>query len=129
MAFSSTTTDYGFGSDPVVVRSHVDDIKGGVSLDVTDYNEEYIKAGHLIIRDKATQKIYKPLPVADGAFGSLPEGYEYVGVLISSIAADEPLASVLTIGEVNDKLTPYPLTDELKAAFKSAVPTINWAHD
>lgn len=126
MAMTTQPTEYSMGSE--VIRSFIDTIKGGVVLDTTGYTEENISAGHIIIRDSATQKIYKPMPVSSGAYGSLPSGYEYVGVNIHTVPTDEPLVAVLTIGEVNDKLVPYPI-DSIKAAFKAAVPTINWAHD
>lgn len=126
MALTSQRTEYSFS--PEVIRSFIDTVKGGVVLDTTGYEEEYIQAGHIIIRDSATQKTYKPMPLSDGAYGSLPEGYEYVGVNIHTVPKDEALVAVLTIGEVNENLLPYPITS-IKSAFKSAVPTINWAHD
>ncbi len=129
MALTTTPTEFGFGSDPVVIRSLVDTIKGGVVLDVTDFPDEYIRAGHLIIRDTETKKTYKPMPVSNGQYASLPQGYEYCGVLISSIPTAEAFAAVLTIGEVNDKCLTYTPTAAIAAAFKSAVPTIVWAHD
>lgn len=128
MAFTTDYSEFGFEHDPIVIRSTIDTIKGGVALDVTDFPDEYIRAGHVIICDDATGSVYKPMPVADGAYDTLPSGYHYAGVLISSIKTDEPLAAVLTIGEVNDKTLPYPI-DTIKSAFKAAVPTINWAHD
>ena len=123
---STSPVEYGFGNE--VIRSFIDTIKGGVVLDVTDFTENEIKAGHIIIRDSETQKNYKPMPLSGNAYDSLPAGYEYCGVLIHTIAKDEPFAAVLTIGEVNEKLIPYPITS-IKSAFKSAVPTINWAQD
>ena len=126
MAMTSNPTEYSFS--PEVVRSFIDTVKGGVVLDTTGYTEEYVKAGHIIIRDTETQKTYKPMPLSNGAYDSLPEGYEYVGVNIHTVPTDEPFVAVLTIGEVNEKLLPYPITS-IKSAFKSAVPTINWAQD
>ena len=123
---TSNPTEYSFS--PEVVRSFIDTVKGGVVLDTTGYTEEYVKAGHIIIRDTETQKTYKPMPLSNGAYDSLPEGYEYVGVNIHTVPTDEPFVAVLTIGEVNEKLLPYPITS-IKSAFKSAVPTINWAQD
>lgn len=126
MAMSTQPTEYGFGNE--VIRSYIDTIKGGVVLDVTDYTEEYIQAGHLIIRDSETQKTYKPMPVSGEAYDSLPAGYEYAGVLIATIPTDEAFAAVLTIGEVNEKLIPYPISS-IKSDVKAALPTINWAQD
>lgn len=126
MAMTTSPVEYSMGNE--VIRSFIDTVKGGVVLDTTDFTEENIQAGHIIIRDTATQAIYKPMPVSDGAYGSLPEGYEYVGVNIHTVPTDEAFVAVLTIGEVNDKLVPFPI-DSIKSDFKAAVPTINWAHD
>lgn len=126
MAMTSSPVEYSMGNE--VIRSFIDTIKGGVVLDTEGYTLENIEAGQIIIRDTETQKVYKPMPVVDGAYDSLPQGYEYVGVNIHTVPTDEPLVSVLTIGEVNDKLVPYSI-DSIKSAFKAAVPTINWAHD
>lgn len=121
--------EFGFGKDPIVIRKELDGIKGGVVLDTTGYTEEFIYAGHPVIRDTETGLTYKPFPVANGALGTLPEGYEYCGVVIKSKPTNEPLVAVLTIGEVNEKALKFPLTAAIKTAFKAAVPTIVWAHD
>lgn len=126
MAMTSTPITYSMGNE--VIRSFIDTVKGGVVLDTTGFTEENIQAGHIIIRDVATQKTYKPMPVSSGAYESLPGGYEYVGVNIYTTPTDEPLVSVLTIGEVNEALVPFSIAS-IKAAFKAAVPTINWAKD
>ena len=126
---TSDYQEFGFGKDPIVIRKELDDIKGGVVLDCTGYTEEFIYAGHPVIRDSANGVTYKPFPVANGALGSLPEGYEYCGVVIKTKPTAEPFVSVLTIGEVNEKALKFPLTAAIKAAFKAAVPTIVWAHD
>ena len=123
---STSPVEYSLGNE--VIRSYIDTVKGGVVLDTEDFSEEEIKAGHIIIRDSETQSIYKPMPLSGDAYDSLPEGYEYVGVNIHTVSKDEPFVAVLTIGEVNEKLIPYPITS-IKSAFKAAVPTINWAHD
>ena len=124
-----TNTEFSFGKDPIVIRKELDDIKGGVVLDTTGYTEEFIYAGHPVIRDKETGLTYKPFPVAEGALGTLPEGYEYAGVVIRTKPTTEPFVSVLTVGEVNEKALKFPLTAAIKTAFKAAVPTIRWEHD
>jgi hypothetical protein len=129
MAMTNDYQEFGFGKDPIVIRKELNDIKGGVVLDCTGYSEEFIYAGHPVIRDVATGKIHKPFPVSAGALGTLPDGYEYCGVVIKSKPTSEPFVSVLTIGEVNEKALKFPLTAAIKTAFKAAVPTIVWAHD
>ena len=125
-----TQESFGFGNDPIVIRKHVDGIKGGVVLDVTDFTDEYVRAGHVIIRTTDVDGVdtYKPMPVNDGAYAALPADYAYVGICEASKSKNEPHVAVLTIGEVNDKALPYSI-DSIKAAFKAAVPTIVFNHD
>lgn len=122
-----TFESFGFGTDPVVIRNYVAGIKGGKVLDVDGFTEEYIKAGHVIIKETATET-YKPMPVSGGAYASLPSGHEYVGVAYATKSANEPLVAIMYSGTVNDKASPYPL-DGIKAALKAAVPTLVFNHD
>jgi hypothetical protein len=117
---------FGFGLDTVVIRKFIDGIKGGKALNVEDFAEDYIKAGHVVIRKDDD---YKPLPVEGEAFAALPDGYEYVGFVTATKKATEPLVAIVTIGEVNDEALPYTLSTEQKAAIKAAVPTIVFNHD
>ena len=43
---------FGFGNDPIVIRRYLAGIQGGKVLDVTNYTEEFIRAGHIVIRHK-----------------------------------------------------------------------------
>lgn len=124
----SQMTEYSFGYDPIVIRKYVDGDKGGKLLDVTGFTDAVIKAGHVVIRDTATQSTYKPMPVSNGAYAALPQGYEYVGIVVGTVPTNEPYVAIITIGEVNDKVLPYDITT-IKSAFKAAVPTIVFAHD
>ena len=120
---------FSFGKDPIIIRKYVDGLKAGVVLDVTGYNEPYVRCGQVIIRTVVDGKdYYKPMPVSEGAYASLPANHEYVGICVASVETSEPFVAVLTIGEVNDKALPYPI-DSIKAAFKAAVPTIVFNHD
>lgn len=115
-----------FGDDSVVIQKCISTIKGGRTLDVTGVTEDEIKAGHVIITDG--NGTYKPMPVADGSYSSLPEGYSYAGVLYRSILKKKPAASVMTWGEVNIVAVPYPM-DSILAAFKVACPHLDFIKD
>ena len=115
------------GLDSVVIRHYVAGIVGGRTLDVSGFPDKVIKAGHVIIRDTVND-IYKPMPVQDGAYGSLPGDHEYVGVLRSTVTADCPTAAIMYSGEVNDVASPYPV-DNIKTALLAAVPTLVFKHD
>ena len=51
-----------------------------------------------------------------------------IGICMTTVPADTPHVGVMTAGEANDKAVPYPV-DTIKAALKTAVPTLQWGHD
>ena len=72
---------FSFENDPIVIRADFKGIEGGKVLNVDGYNEDYIRAGQLIIRESDKEDPeYKPLGVSNGSYVSLPNGYEYAGV-------------------------------------------------
>ncbi|MCJ2381806.1 hypothetical protein MUN53_14530 [Parabacteroides sp. AGMB00274] len=117
------------GMDSVVIRHFVAGILGGRTLDVSNYKLPVIKAGHVVIRDTASDT-YKPMPVnSDGtAYESLPGSHEYVGVVVCSKPVSEPLVGIMYAGEVNDMASPFPV-DSIKDAMKTALPTLVFMHD
>lgn len=115
------------GKESVVIRNYVNGITGGVILDMTGFDEPFIKCGHVIIRSTADGE-YKPMPISAGAYASLPSNAEYVGICMTTAPKDTPHVGVMTAGEVNDKAVPYSV-ESIKSAFKTAVPTIQWGHD
>lgn len=115
------------GKGSVIIRKYLNGITGGVVLDMTGFDAPFIKCGHVIIRSTKDGE-YKPMPVTGNAYSTLPENHEYVGICITTAPKDTPHVGVLTAGEVNDKAVPYPV-EAIKAAFKTAVPTIQWGHD
>lgn len=115
-----------FGNDSIVIRKYGHSLAGGRVLDVTDFAEKTILAGHIIITDGNGN--YKPMPIADGAYAALPEGYAYAGVLYRSILAAKPAASIMTAGVVNEKALPYAISS-IKTAFIAACPHIMFESD
>lgn len=122
-----TIESFGFGKDPIVIRHCVACIAGGKVLDVSNFAEEFIRAGHVIIRDTVND-VYKPMPIKSGAYDTLPGSHEYVGVAYATKSAKEPFVSIMYSGEVNDKALPYPI-DTIKSALLAAVPTLVFKHD
>lgn len=115
--------------DCVVVPTNLGGIRGGRSLDLTGYpsTETCIKAGHVIIRD-TVNNVYKPMPINDGAYASLPANHEYVGILVNTIPVSAPLAGIMNIGQVNEAAAPFAFTS-IKSAFKAAVPSVVFVKD
>lgn len=105
------------GNDGFVIVKALADIPGGRALNVEDVasNLTVLKAGHIII---AKDNDYKPMPVASSgtAYGTLPTGYSYVGVLKTTIPVKDARAAILTIGQVNAAASPYPVTSAMKTA-------------
>lgn len=117
------------GNDSIVIRQCVGCIIGGRTLDMTGFpsGEKVIRAGHVVIRDTESDT-YKPMPVSNGAYSTLPANHEYVGVVVCSKPIERPFVSIMYSGEVNDKASPYPV-DSIKAAMKTALPTLVFMHD
>lgn len=114
-----------FGNDSVVIQKYISGIKGGRTLDMTDYSDKTVKSGHVIIVKDGN---YKPMPVSGEAYSELPEGYGYAGILYRTISATIPAASIMTMGEVNIEAVPYPM-DTILAEFKAACPHIDFVKD
>lgn len=119
---------YSDGKDGIVIRRAGACIIGGRTLDMTGFPDKHIHAGHIIIHETDTDT-WKPLPVSNGAYSTLPTGCTYEGVLRASKPADMALASIMYEGEVNDLASPYPVTDALKTALKAALPGLYFKHD
>lgn len=117
------------GMDSVVIRKYIAGIIGGRTLDMTGFKDSVIKAGHIVIRDTATDT-YKPMPVKSSGDGydTLPVSHEYAGVVVCSKPANEPLVGIMYAGEVNDVASPYPV-ESIKDALKTALPMLVFMHD
>lgn len=116
------------GNDAIVIRRVGACIIGGRTLDMSGFPDKHLRAGHIIIRETDTDT-WKPLGVSNGAYSSLPTGHTYEGVLRASKPADMPLASIMYEGEVNNLASPYPVTDAIKTALKTALPGLYFKHD
>jgi hypothetical protein len=117
------------GNDNVVIVDNFQSIRGGRTLDVTGYTPTILNAGHVIIRETATDE-YKPMPVSadNTAYAAKPDGHEYAGVLIASIPTAKPFAGIMVRGTVNPAAAPYPM-DTILADLKAALPLIDFRKD
>lgn len=124
-----TNETFDDGLETILIRRKGGRIIGGCTLNMTGFTEDKVKGGHIIIQSTTDEKDFRPLPVSDGAFGTLTSGFEYAGILVRSATRKDPRAAVQYDGEINDKAMPYPLTAELKAALKAALPSLYFKHD
>lgn len=111
---------FAFGKEQKVIINDLGDIPGGRTLDTTGITDQFIKAGHIIIVDGEGE--YKPLGVSNGAYATLDTGESYVGVLKATIKTSQPMAAILTIGQVNKDVCPFPIT----AAIEAGLPRIQF---
>lgn len=112
--------------DCITIRQHLSGKPGGAALDVTGFKPTVIKAGHVVIKETATGT-FKPMPLneAGNAYGDLPAGHTYYGVVVSSRPTSQPAVAIMYRGEVNENTSPYPVT----AAIKTALSKIEFTHD
>lgn len=107
-----------FGTDSKVIIKDLGDIPGGKTLDLTGFNGDgdNIKAGHVIVKTSAGE--YKPLALNTGktAYATVGETDTVVGVLKATIRKAEPMAAILTMGQVQEAACPFALTSAIKTA-------------
>lgn len=126
---NNTKQDILSGNDNIVIVNVLDTIRGGRTLDVTGFKAEVINAGHIIIREESTGD-YKPMPLdgANTAYGTLPSGHKYAGVLVSTIMTKRPFAGIMVRGTVNHNAAPYKMNTIMEAV-KKALPLIDFRED
>lgn len=115
------------GLDNVIIPECLEDIKGGRSLDMEGWDKAtVIPAGlPVIVKDG----VYKPMPLAsEEAIGTLPDQWQYAGILRTSIPANAPMAAIMVRGTVNTAAVKFPLTSIL-AALQTALPLIRFTQN
>ena len=100
---SSKRTQIDFGLDSIIVRKFTNGIFGGVTLDLTHYDKSVVLAGQIVITDGS---VYRPMPVVGDAYGEMPEGFRFFGVIYRSSKASQGV-SVMTRGTINKYRAPY----------------------
>ena len=118
---TTSRTEINDGLDAIVFQQALGGVPGGRTLDTSGITETAVKAGHIIIVETATGN-HKPLAITGGAYATLPAGHSYVGVLRYSVPKSDPRAAIVTIGQVNTKACPAPVTE----AIKSGLPQIKF---
>jgi hypothetical protein len=89
---NSNADIFGFdaGLDSVTIVNYIEGIPGGCSLDVTGFAPSVIRAGHVVIKEKATGE-YRPMPVDGDEYDALPGGHTIEGVVVVSVMTDEAM--------------------------------------
>lgn len=121
---------YDSGMDAVVIRQYNGGITGGRALDYTNFTDDVINAGHVIVK-KLVDGVYeyKPLEVSDGKYADKASDEEFAGVVVRSRLKGEGVA-IMDDGRVNDEAMPYQFKDDTqRAAIKTALPNLIFEHD
>lgn len=121
---------YDSGMDAVVIRQYNGGVTGGRALDYTDFTDDVIKAGHVIVK-KLVDGVYeyKPLGVSDGKYVDKASDEEFAGVVVRSRLKGEG-AAIMDDGRVNDEAMPYQFKDDAqRTAIKTALPNLIFEHD
>lgn len=110
------------GNDNIVIVDVMQTVRGGRTLDVSGYTKPVILAGHLVIKETASQE-YKLMPLDSSGeqYDTLPAGCSYVGFVIQSKETKDPRVGILLRGTVNYKAAPYRLERNLP----DVVPVLN----
>lgn len=116
VSLNGNTHEVHSGLDGIVIVKALADIPGGRALDVSGVASDVkvLRAGHIIIVDGDGN--YKPMPVSGKAYGTLPAGHSYAGVLKASVPVKDARAAIVTMGQVNAAASPYPVTSAIKSA-------------
>lgn len=112
--------------DSIVIVNALGDIPGGRTLDVSGVAEgtTVIAAGHVIIKTAAGE--YKPLGVSNGAYASLVDGEEFVGILKASVLVKDPRAAIVTIGQINAAAAKTAVGAPYTTTIKNGLPRIQF---
>ena len=105
------------GNDSKVIIRNLAGIPGGVTLDMTGWTPDCVRAGHIIKHNTSTG-VYAPLGITgsdNDTYASLEANEEYAGVLLVSVLKDKPFAPVMTMGEVNAAASPYAVSSTIKS--------------
>lgn len=118
------------GMDAVVIRQYNGGITGGRALDYSNFTEDVIKAGHVIVKKEVDGVFeYSPLEVEDGKYKDKASDQEFAGVVVRARLKGEGVA-IMDDGRVNDETMPYQFKDATqRAAIKTALPNLIFEHD
>ena len=97
------------GNDSVAIKKYIHGKEGGAVLDVTGFPDDYIHAGHGVIKDG---KVFKPQPVDGSAHDKL------IGVVVSTTSKETPSVGVMTIGVINNNTLKYKFNADSLAALQ-----------
>ncbi len=112
--------------DSIIIVQVDQDKAGGVVLDTTGFADEYIHAGHGVIKQTSTG-IYKPLAASDDA--TITAGHTAAGVVIATVPTARPAVGLMEQGKMNIKAAKYSLSSTFQSATQTGGLLINYTED
>ena len=76
---------YSEGYDDIIITDYFQGKRGGVTLDYTGYARDYIRAGHVIIKQTGVEDSHRPMPIVQGN----ESGIATVGTIVGGTAYTE----------------------------------------
>lgn len=128
--YEAQKKSYDTGNDAVVIRQYLGGITGGRALDYSNFTDEVIRAGHIIVRKEIDGVYeYSPLETEGGKYKDKDSDAEFAGVVVRSRVKGEAVA-IMDNGRVNDIAMPYEFKDTTqREAIKTALPCLVFEHD
>ncbi len=104
-------------NDNIIIVDCFESVRGGRTLDVSGFPNKVIVAGHPIVKEGDE---YKPMAV-DGSNGG-----KAVGVLVSSVSVEKPMAAIMVRGTVNTEAFKETSGIEIPESVKTKLNLINF---
>ncbi len=104
-------------NDNIIVVDCFETVRGGRTLDVSEFPNKVIVAGHPVVKE---DEEYKPMAV-DGSNGD-----KAVGVLVGSVSAEKPMAAIMVRGSVNAGAFQETTGIEIPESVKTKLNLINF---
>lgn len=134
---SNDSLQYSEDYDSIILTDYFQGKRGGVTLDYTGYPREYVRAGHVIIKQTGVEDSHKPMPIVEGTDNAIATlgtpvpgtGYtngSYTAVPLSGGTGTGATGSVTVAGTVvtavtiTNKGTGYSVADVLSISGASA---------
>lgn len=139
----TSAQEFGGGEyDSIIITDYFQGKRGGATLDFTGYDRDYVRAGHLVIKETGVEDSLKPMPINSGgtAYDALPEDHEYYGFTVNTVVrrGDAGIANGVAVrGNVNAEIgknsgaadAGYFNLTPILAAVKAALPNFTFLGD
>lgn len=131
--------NYSEDYDSIIITDYFQGKRGGVTLDFTGYPRDYVRAGHVVIKETGVDDSHKPMPINAGgtAYAALPADHEYYGFTVNTVEKGKVANGIAVRGNLNKKVglnagaaaLGYFNVAPILAALKTALPVFTFLGD